>query len=201
MRLYFITDRKLGGGRSLEAIVGAAVAAGVDLVQLREKDLSGRTLFDLAGRMAAICHAAGARLLINDRLDVALAAGADGVHLPADGLPAAAVRARIGDRLLIGVSTHSAAEAARAERDGADFVVLGPVFPTASKRRYGPPLGLEPLRAAMEQVKIPVYAIGGVNAETVEKLRDLPLGGVALIGAIMNADDIAASVRRLMGTG
>jgi thiamine-phosphate pyrophosphorylase len=201
VRLYFITDRMLERERTLPEIVRTAVEAGVDLVQLREKDLPGRALFDLAEQLTAICHAAGARLLINDRLDVALASGADGVHLPANGLPVAAVRAAVGEHFLVGASTHSADEAARAERDGADFVVLGPVFTTPSKLRFGPPIGLEPLRAAVDRLNIPIYAIGGVDAATVEEVRNLGLEGVALIRAIMDSSDIAATVRRLAGTG
>lgn len=201
MQVYFITDRSLRAGRNLEAIVGEAVQAGVDLVQLREKDLSGRELFVLTGRLVPICRRAGARLLVNDRLDVALAAGADGVHLPAGGLPVAAVRQAVPDGFLIGVSTHAAEEVERAESDGADFVVFGPVFPTPAKLRYGPPLGLEPLREVVERVKIPVYAIGGIDPAAVEQIRGLPVAGVAVIRAIMESPDIAATVRRLRRSG
>ncbi len=199
MEVYFVTDRTLWPDRSLPEIVREASAAGVKYVQLREKDLGTREMRVLAGELVEACRPGGARLLINDRLDIALAAGADGVHLPLDGLPVSTVRRVLGKRLLIGASTHSLEEAERAESAGADFLVFGPVFPSPDKLRYGPPLGIEPLRAVLEKVYIPVFAIGGIDTGNVGELRHLNLGGVAVIRALMTAKDIPATVRILRG--
>ena len=132
-------------------------AAGVRAVQVREKDLDDRAVLELARQARAVLPT----VLVNGRLDLALAAGADGAHLPADGVPVAALRRRFGDGVLLGVSTHSVEEVERALRDGADYVTFGPVWPTPSKERYGPPLGVEALARAA-RVGIPVYALGGV---------------------------------------
>ena len=166
---------------------------------MREKDLPGRELFRLTESLREVCRPAGCSLLVNDRLDVALAAGADGVHLPADGLPAAAVRQAVGNRFRIGVSTHSPEEAIRAEAAGADFVVFGPLFPTPAKLRFGSPLGIEPLREVLKRVALPVFAVGGIDTGTIEPLRDLPLAGVAVIRALMLARDIPEMVGKLRG--
>ncbi len=199
MQIYFITDRKLRQDRPLVEIVRAAARAGVEQVQVREKDLPGRELFRLTEALREVCRPAGCSLLVNDRLDVALAAGADGVHLPVDGLPAAAVRQAVGKRFRIGVSTHSPEEAIRAEAAGADFVVFGPLFPTPAKLRFGSPLGIEPLREVLKRVALPVFAVGGIDTGTIEPLRDLPLAGVAVIRALMLARDIPETVGKLRG--
>ena len=199
MQIYFITDRKLRQDRPLVEIVGEAARAGVEQVQMREKDLPGRELFRLAESLREVCRPAGCSLLVNDRLDVALAAGADGVHLPADGLPAAAVRQAVGKRFRIGVSTHSPEEAIRAEAAGADFVVFGPLFPTPAKLQFGSPLGIEPLREVLKRVALPVFAVGGIDTGTIEPLRDLSLAGVAVIRALLLARDIPETVGKLRG--
>ena len=195
MRITFITDRRLAPQRPLAEIAAAAVAAGVDRVQLREKDLNGGPLLRLAAELRSICRDGGAELVVNDRLDVALAAGADGVQLPATGLPVAAVRSAVGDRLRIGASTHHLEEARRAEAEGADWVLFGPVFDTPAKRRYGAAQGVEALERVLDRVRIPVWAVGGIDAETVQRLRHLPLAGVAVIRAIMLSEDIEKSVK------
>jgi thiamine-phosphate pyrophosphorylase len=140
--------------------LGRLAAAGVGAVQIREKDLDDRGVFELA-RQARAALPSPAAVLVNGRLDLALAAGADGAHLPADGVPAAALRRRFGSGVLLGVSTHSVKEVERAMQDGADYVTFGPVWPTPSKERYGPPLGIGELARAA-RVGIPVYALGGV---------------------------------------
>ncbi|HVT59255.1 MAG TPA: thiamine phosphate synthase [Thermoanaerobaculia bacterium] len=153
--------------------------AGIDALQLREKELSDRDLFELACRARA-SFPAPALLLVNGRLDVALAAGADGVHLPADGIPAAALRGRCGRSLLLGVSTHRLDEVVQARRAGADYVVFGPVYPTPGKERFGQPLGIAALRRAAEE-GIAVYALGGV---TLDRFGEVAAAGAAGVAGI-----------------
>lgn len=176
------------------AWLGTLAGAGVDAVQLREKDLSDRDLFDLAV-MARETLPDSTRLLVNGRPDVALAAGADGVHLPAAGLPVRAVRVRFGDRLAIGRSTHSLDEVRRAKEDGADYVTFGPVYDTPSKRRYGPPVGLALLRQAAT-TDLPLVALGGVM---IDRLGELAAAGAAGAAGIRQFQE-PASLPRLVAT-
>jgi thiamine-phosphate pyrophosphorylase len=199
-QLYLVTDRRLcGGSEEMLNRVKAAVDGGVDAVQLREKDLGGKDLRNLAAALARICRDRGARLLINDRIDVALAVDADGVHLPSDSFRVADARRLLGSAKLIGVSTHSAADVARAHADKADFAVLGPIFATPSKVPYGPPLGLEPLRVASAPAGIPVLAIGGIDPDRLRAVCSAGARGVAVVSALLGASDpgaTAAAIRR-----
>ena len=143
-------------------------------------------------------------VMVNGRPDVALAAGADGVHLPADGLGVTDVAVSFGGRLRIGISAHSVAEAVAAQKDGADYVMLGPVFETPSKRAFGAPLGVQALRDACLRVSIPVWAIGGINVATAPALSGVRLAGVAVIAAAIGARDMGRAVsdlRRALGSG
>ncbi|HUA62840.1 MAG TPA: thiamine phosphate synthase [Verrucomicrobiae bacterium] len=162
----YITDRHAAGGipRLLE-FVACALASGVDYIQVREKDLSARDCFDLVRRILAIENPHRTRILVNSRADLALAAGAHGVHLPSNSVAPSLLRSIVPPDFVIGESTHSVAEVRQAESEGADFVVFGPVFPTPSKAGYGPPLGLDQLQAAAGAVRIPVLALGGVTDE------------------------------------
>lgn len=177
-------------------VAARALEGGASMIQVREKDLDGGPLLGLVetiGRAAA----GRASVLVNDRLDVALAARADGVHLPAAGLDTLAVRRHAGPEFLVGRSVHSLSEACDACAAGADFVVFGPVFETASKSAYGPPQGVEALRRVVEGVRLPVWAIGGITPDTARALKGLGIAGVAAIGAIGGAPDPAAAVRAL----
>ncbi len=177
---YYITDRKqLGGvGPLLDAIASAARAGiAADWIQIREKDLSGRALLQLV--RAAIEAAPGARILVNERVDLALAAGAHGVHLPSNSPPPGRFRAIAPHPFLIGVSCHKVDEASRAEAEGADFVVFGPVFFTPSKAAYGEPLGVERLRETSRAVRIPVLALGGITAANANQCLAVGASGVA----------------------
>jgi len=196
-RLYLVTDRTRTGGRPLPEVVEAAVRGGVDAVQLREKDLPAGALFELARELRRRCTRHGVRLLINDRIDVALAVGADGVHLPVDSFAAGDARALVGPGRLIGVSTHSLEQAQRASAAGADFVVFGPVFATPSKRPFGPPLGLEALAQAAGAVSVPVFAIGGVTAARADAVCRHGAHGIAAIAAVLEATDPTAAARAL----
>jgi thiamine-phosphate pyrophosphorylase len=201
-----VTDRRLAGDRTLAAVVRAAIAGGADRIQIREKDLGGAALLDLARELSQAVKTAGRCLLVvNDRLDVALAAKAAGVHLPAEGLPVAAARRAAGRKFLVGRSVHSLAEARQAEKEGADYLFFGPVFATPGKAAFGEPQGVAALRKVAEAVRVPVWAIGGVNPSTAPGLRGLPIAGVAAISAIIAAADPAEAVRALRaaleGTG
>jgi thiamine-phosphate pyrophosphorylase len=167
---------------SLLKLISAAVAAGVNLIQLREKNLTARVLFELALRAVALTTGTATRLLVNDRSDIARAVGADGVHLTASSLSAAIVRRTFGADFLIGVSTHSLDEARAAQADGADFAVFGPVFETASKRIYGEPVGLKTFSdVASALAPFPILVLGGV---TIDNARDCVRAGAAGIAGI-----------------
>lgn len=194
-RLYLITDRHQCAGRPLVEALRAACEAGVRAVQLREKDLSPREVFELAEEVQAVLRPGGARLFINDRADVARAAGAAGVHLPENGLPVGAARRALGPEGLVGVSTHDPDGARRAEDAGADFVAFGPVFFTPSKAVYGPPVGLGGLEAVARRVAIPVFAIGGVRPGRARPCLDAGARGVAVISAVLSAPEPGATVR------
>jgi len=164
--------------------------AGVKAIQLREKDLSVKELFDMAVWMRELTREYNAKLFINDRVDVALSVQADGVHLGQNGLPVSAARKIAGRKLLIGVSTHSIEEALEAERDGADFITIGPIYETPSKLQYGPPIGVDTLRKVKSRVSIPVYAIGGIKLERVEEVKEAGADGIALISGILAAKNM-----------
>jgi len=193
-RLYVVTDRSLCADRGLEAVLAmlaASLPPGTLGVELREKDLPARDLLAMARSVKAALAPFGVPLLVNDRLDVAVAAGADGVHLPASGLDPRAVRAAYDG--LIGVSTHSARELAALDPAAVDLATFGPVFDTPSKRAFGPPLGLPALREAVAASRVPVFAIGGVSPATAGSLRGSGAYGVAVVSAVLGADDPAAA--------
>ena len=194
-RLLLVTDRTQTGGRSLLSLVQQAVDAGLPAIQLRERDLSTGELLPLVREIQSIMMPYAVPLIINDRVDLAMALGLDGVHLRADSLPSHSVRQLIGPRGLIGVSTHSVEDVCHASQGCADYVVLGPIFDTPSKRSFGPPLGLDVLADACRHTPIPIFAIGGITCERVREVRQAGAHGVAVIGALLARDDIGAAVR------
>ena len=199
--LYLITDRHvLAPGQDLIATVRGALLGGVRAVQLREKDLSAAELYPLARELRELTREFSARLLINDRVDLALAIDADGVHLGSHSMPVAVARQLLGGQRLIGVSTHPPDEVRRAAAAGADFVTFGPVYATPSKLSYGPPLGLSPLTAVCADAPLPVFALGGVTAARLPALRAAGCQHVALIGAILQAVDPETAARDLLTT-
>jgi thiamine-phosphate pyrophosphorylase len=197
-RVYLVTEGRDAG--AMATVLRAALSGlppGAVAVQLRAKDLGGRDLLALARALQAVCGPAGQPLLVNDRLDVALVAGAAGVHLPADGVPPADARRLLGAGALLGVSCHSLADVARARAGGADFATFGPVFDTPSKRAYGPPLGLARLREAAA-LGLPIYGLGGVEAGNALEVVAAGAHGVAAIRAWLAAPDPAGAVRALL---
>lgn len=201
LQLCYITDRQALAAIPLDDCIRQAVAAGVDLIQIREKDLGTRELMRVVESALAAAQGMPARIVVNDRLDVALALGAGGVHLGTQSLPAEAVR-RIADSrapndFLIGVSCHSLADALAAESAGASYILLGPIFETASKLRYGPPLGIAKLGEVARRVKIPVLALGGITVERVKPCLAAGATGVAGISVFQTAPSIGERVREL----
>ena len=175
----------------------AGLPPGLVAVHLREKGLGGRDLLALARSLGAICRARGQRLLVNDRLDVALAAGADGVHLPSAGVPAADARRLLGSAAIVGVSCHSAEDVARARDGGASYATFSPIYDTPSKRAYGPPVGLAALGEAA-RLGLPLVALGGVDAARAREVVAAGAVGVAVIRAWLEAPAPAEAVRALV---
>ncbi len=199
-RLYLITDRKLVTRHSpLVTAVRQALRGGVKAVQLREKDLDTRGLLKLAYKMREVTDKFNAKLFINDRFDIALAVGADGVHLAQSSIPVHAVRAAVKKKLMIGVSTHSLREAGEAERGGADFITFGPVYRTPSKSKYGAPAGLDMLKKVTGKINIPVFALGGIKEGRIRNVITAGAYGVSMISEIFRAADIRKKAQDITG--
>ena len=193
-----ITDRARLLGRRLEEVASLAVEGGANVVQLREKDLSSGDLYQLALTLHAVLRGR-ALLLVNDRADVTLASGADGVHLPEQSVPIKAIREMVGEACIVGRSVHSVEAAASAEEGGADFVEVGAVYETASKPGAAP-AGVGLVRAVAEAVRVPVIAVGGISADNAGEVIAAGAEGIAVIGAIMDADDPKSAASRLRRT-
>lgn len=185
--LYLVTDRRLSLGRSTVEVVAAAVSGGVTCVQLREKHCSTREFLEEARRVRELLVGTGVPLIINDRLDVALAVAADGVHLGQNDLPVADARRLVGERLVIGVSAESVADAIRAEAEGADYIGVSPVFTTPTKMDTAPPLGLEGLREIRRAVSLPLVAIGSIRHDNAAEVLRAGADGLAVVSAIVSA--------------
>ena len=195
LRLIVITDRDAAHPRDLTAVVEAALDAGAPAIQLRDKERSARELLPLARELRLRAHAHDALFFVNDRLDVALAAGADGAHLGPDDLPIAAARHIVPEGFLLGYSTDDPEEARHAEADGADYLGCGTIWPTSSKGDAGDAIGPSGLARVAGAVSIPVVGIGGVTRARLPELRDTGAAGVAVIGDIMGVEDPAGAVR------
>jgi thiamine-phosphate pyrophosphorylase len=197
-KLYLITDRLGCAGRDLFAVVEESLKGGVKAVQLREKDLSSQDIHELALAMRKLTARYGAGLFINDRVDVAMAVKADGVHLGDASIPINTARMLAGENMRIGVSCHSRESATAAQDMGADFITYGPVFFTPSKAAYGPPLGIDSLSEVTSLLRIPVIALGGITCLNTRQVLDAGAHGIALISAIICAENPCEETRTLL---
>jgi thiamine-phosphate pyrophosphorylase len=195
--LYLVTDEGLSRGRGQLSIVEAAIRGGVTMVQYRQKQASTRRMIDEAAALCRLCRDAGVPFIVNDRIDVALAVDADGVHVGQDDMPASRARRLVGRDMILGISAGSEAEALKAVEDGADYIGASPVFATPTKPDAPPPLGIEGLRRLCRAVAIPVVAIGGMSAGNAAAMREAGAAGIAVVSAIVAADDVEAASRAL----
>ncbi len=197
-RLCVITDPHLGEGVSHVELARRAIEGGAPMIQLRDKTAGPRQLLSHAREIAGLCRERGVRFLVNDRLDLALAADADGVHLGQDDVPAGVARAVLGPDKIVGVSIHSLEQAIRAEADGADYLGIGPIFDTSTKATGYTPLGCDEVRRMRARIDLPLMAIGGITADNVGEVIRAGAAGVAVISAIAAAGDVRAATRALL---
>ena len=197
-RLYVITDESVSRGRSHIEIAEAAIRGGADVIQLRDKTASGGKVYQVALALRKLTREARVPLIVNDRLDIALAADADGVHLGQKDLPAAVARNIMGPGRILGVSADTPEEALLAEKDGADYLGVGPVFEAReTKADAGEPLGLERIVLIRKHCRLPIVAIGGIGAQNARQVREAGADSAAVISAIVAADDIARAARQM----
>jgi len=197
-RLFLVTDRHQTNGRSLVPLLQRVLTAAAPAVQLRERDLSARELVTVAREVQAVTASRRSHLLINDRIDVALALEGVGVNLRSNSLPVLVARQLLGAQRLLGISVHAVEEAVQAELQGADYVIFGPIYETPSKRMFGPPLGIHTLEKACRLVRIPIIGIGGVTVARAREMRRAGAFGVAVITAILSAADVESATRELL---
>ena len=199
LRLYLVTDEAcLPPGRDLFDAVEEALQAGVTLVQYREKNGPGKGMLEKARKLIALCHKYNVPLLVNDRLDIALLSGSDGVHLGQDDIPVAEARRMTGEDFLIGATAHNVEEALAAEAAGADYLGCGAVFATHTKKDTVP-LGLDGLKAIRQAVRIPIAGIAGITTENYQQVLATGADGVAVVSAILGAASVREAVNRFLG--
>ena len=196
-RLLLVTDRHQTNGRLLVPLLQRVLSVAGSTIQLRERDLSARELMTLAREVQAVTASHRSQLLINDRIDIALALEGVGVHLRSNSLPVSVARRLLGAQRLLGVSVHGVEEALDVESQGADYIILGPIYETPSKQRFGPPLGIHTLEKACRLVRIPIIGIGGVTAARTRAMRHAGAFGVAVVTAILGAADVELATREL----
>lgn len=195
--LYAILDRSVARGRDLPGLLDAVLAGGCRLVQLREKTMPLGDLLPLARSLARRCREVGALLIVNDRADLALAAGADGLHVGQDDLPARQARGLLRSGMILGVSTHDPEQARRAVADGADYVAVGSIFPTTTKAGFQL-VGPELIRRVRPEVPVPLVGIGGITVENAPSVLGAGADAVAVISALCAAPDPEAATRALL---
>ncbi|WP_172844437.1 thiamine phosphate synthase [Tumebacillus algifaecis] len=196
-RLYVVTGHQFLKGRSLESVIRAAIHGGADCIQLREKEYTGRQLLEAGLLLRRITKEMGATLIVNDRIDVARAVDADGVHLGQSDLPIQVAREMLAVGKIVGISTHNVAEAVAAERSGADYIGFGPIKQTATKQDTEPVVGAAGLQEVRRHVSLPIVAIGGIKAEDVAEIIRNGANGVAVVSAVIGSDDVQAAAQNI----
>ncbi len=198
-KLYLISDRL--GCQNLYSTVEESFKGGLRMFQLREKDLSSRELLELARDFRELSHRFNALLIINDRLDIALAVGADGIHVGINSMPVPIIKntlSRLNQDMMIGYSAHSLDEALKVMTYGVDWITYSPIFDTPSKKSFGPPQGVDSLIEVINRVDIPVFALGGIKVHNIEKLKHTGVHGLAVISEIISTDDPMAMTQRIL---
>lgn len=197
LKLYLVSDRQWLNGRKLTDDLEKAILGGVTIIQLREKNLNNEEFINIAYDVKKLCQKYNIPLIINDNLDVALAVDSDGIHIGQDDIPASIVRKKIGANKILGVSVHNIEEAIQARHDGADYVGVGAIFPTKTKND-ATNVTLDKLQKICDNIDIPVVAIGGITIDNISKLKNISISGVAVVSAIMKANDIMAASSQLV---
>ena len=197
MSLYLVTDPHLSEGRSLLSIVQAAIKGGAGVVQYRDKNSGTRKMVERAKALCQVCHQSGACFLVNDRVDVALAVDADGVHVGQDDMPINIARALLGPDKLIGITVHNAEEIKAAEEEGVDYLSLAPVFATSTKPDHQTPLGPEGVRILTAKSSMPFLAIGGINHSNAAVVVRAGVEGICVVSAVLSAEDPEPAAREL----
>ena len=197
VQLYVIADKKLCGERDIEKVVVQAIEGGAQMIQYRDKESDDDTFFEIASRLRDTCKRNNVPFMVNDRVMIALKTDADGVHVGEEDLPISEARSILGSGKIIGRSTRSVDQAKAAQEEGADYVGLGPVFHTDSKL-IKEPIGLEAIRGASKALKIPCFAIGGINLDNLDLLIDAGGRRIAVISAVISSEDVRASAAKLL---
>ncbi len=195
-RLYYITDRKTVQNCILDDFLIDIAKSGIKMVQIREKELSSRDLYNLTLKAISILRPAGIKVLVNDRVDIAIASKADGVHITSTGMPVSVVRSILPSPRIIGVSTHHAGEVISAEQNGADFVTFGPIFFTVSKAGMGEPVGVEQLAVISSVTQIPIFALGGINLSNAGTCLTAGAYGLSGIGIFQKSTNLEETVNK-----
>ncbi|AVP54286.1 thiamine-phosphate synthase [Clostridium tetani] len=196
--LYLVTDRDILKGRDLKKVLEEAILGGTTLVQLREKNVSSKEFYEIAKDIKVITDKYNIPLIINDRVDIALAVNAEGIHIGQKDLPANIVRKIIGEDKILGVSANTIEDALKAQRDGADYLGVGAIFPTNSKKD-AESTSIETLKEIKNAVNIPIVAIGGINENNVQKLKETNIDGIAVISTILEKEDVKKACEELTG--
>jgi thiamine-phosphate pyrophosphorylase len=195
--LYLITDRSFLNGRNLKTVVEESILGGVTIIQVREKDISTREFYRVALDVKEVTDYYKVPLIINDRIDIAQAINADGVHLGQDDMPIKIARKILGNDKIIGISTGTLDEALEAQRDGADYLGIGAVFYTGTKKDIDPPIGIEYLKHIYNNINIPAVAIGGINERNFKEVLSTGVDGISVISAILGKQDIRSAAKLL----
>lgn len=195
--LYLVADQDLAGHRPVESVVLQAIKGGVTIVQLRTKNASAKDMAALANRLRHITKKAGVPLIVNDRIDIALAMDAEGAHVGQSDIPAELARKILGPKKILGVSVKTVSEALKAEKDGADYLGVGDIFGTRSKKDAGKPIGLEAVRRIARRVSIPVIGIGGISRDNAHQVIEAGAHGIAVISALVLARDPTIAAKEL----